>query len=325
MKTVLAFCLASIYGITIRVAFGLFDQSFEIMSVVFLMLVPFVIGYLTVIFLPKHKVTNYALAFFRPWLTCLIILAITIFFKVEGTICWIMIYPLFAIAAGIGGIIAFYFRNRKKTDDEEIYLDDYAKKNKLKISILMILPLLFGVIEGNKFSGNKEMKTEKAIIINASVDKVWKVFNSQKITSNQIDKKTMSVILGFPAYKYSMSDSIYIGSKRKSIYDKGLIFTETVESFEINKSIKLKLHCNPDSIPKNVMDEHILLGGKHANIEMDEYRLISIDRHHTQLRLSSNFTINTPINWYASIWAEYLMSDILSEQLLNIKNEAEHK
>ncbi|MFM2224776.1 MAG: hypothetical protein RJA07_978 [Bacteroidota bacterium] len=319
MKTILAFCVASIYGITIRIAFGLFDQSFEIMSIVFLILVPFIIGYLTIVFLPKHKVLNYGLAFFRPWLTCLIILAITIFLKVEGAICWIMIYPLFSIAAGIGGMIALYFRRKKNVKEDEVYLDDYAKKDTLKLSMIMILPLLFGFVEGDKLSNIKNMEVAKVIIVNAPIHDVWNTITSKKINSINPNKKTFSVLLGFPAFKYAIADSIFKGSKRYSYYDKGLVFNETVEDYKVNDFIKLKLHCNPDSIPANVMDEHILIGGKHANIEMDEYKLIGIDKNHTKLILSSQFSINTPINWYASIWANYLMGDILNEQLKNIK------
>ncbi len=34
-----------------------------------------------------------------------------------------------------------------------------------------------------------------------------------------------------------------------------------------------------------------------------------------RLTLSSQFYINTPFNWYASIWAKYLMNDILESEL----------
>ena len=68
------------------------------------------------------------------------------------------------------------------------------------------------------------------------------------------------------------------------------------------------------------MDEHIVIGGKHVDILQDIYKLEKLSDTSCRLTLSSRFYINTPFNWYASIWAKYLMADILQSEI-NLINE----
>lgn len=102
-------------------------------------------------------------------------------------------------------------------------------------------------------------------------------------------------------------------------YDKGLFFDETITEYEIEKRLVLDIKTDPKNIPPTVMDEHILIGGKHVDILQDIYTLEPLPNGNCLLKLSSRFFINTPFNWYAAVWAKYLMSDILNGELELIK------
>ena len=112
MKTLLAFSLATVYGLSIRLLYGVFDDFLQVMSITFLCLVPVLIGFVTVFFVRK-QVKRYGAAFFLPWLTSLVLLLITMLFNIEGFICWLMVFPLFAILASVGGCAMFYFIQKK--------------------------------------------------------------------------------------------------------------------------------------------------------------------------------------------------------------------
>src|SRR5258708_37031305 len=131
MKTLLAVSLATIYGISLRIMFGFLSGFMEIMSVSFLILAPVIIGFFTIILIPKEKTKSVKGAFFKPWLTSLAILIITMVFNIEGSICWMMIYPLFSIFAGMGGIAAFYIRKQNSRDPNK---DDRGQPGTLNIS-----------------------------------------------------------------------------------------------------------------------------------------------------------------------------------------------
>ncbi len=108
-------------------------------------------------------------------------------------------------------------------------------------------------------------------------------------------------------------------------YERGLYFKETITQYEPDKFMRLAVKTDPYNIPPAVMDEHILIGGKHLDILEDTYQLESAQDGTTRLTLSSKYMINTPLNWYVSMWSSMLMDDVLGNELAIIKHRAEVK
>ena len=101
MKSLIAISFAAVYGLLMRLFFGYADGWLEVMSIAFIFLIPLGVGALTVRLSDPGRIDSRAYCFFMPWLSSLALLVITIAFALEGTICWVMIYPVFAIVAGI--------------------------------------------------------------------------------------------------------------------------------------------------------------------------------------------------------------------------------
>jgi hypothetical protein len=322
MKTLFAITLATIYGLSIRLFFGFLDAFMGIMSVSFLIIVPMLIGFLTILLMPKEKITGNTSAFFIPWLTSLAILVVTILLNVEGTICWIMIYPLFSILAGIGGIIAYNIKKEKYDDTD----DDWKNRGTLKLSLLLLIsPLLLGLLEEDRTLTRKEMIIAKEVIIHATPAEVWE----KLVAINEIalkDKKTsFSNALGFPRHLRTTLDTLAVGGKRIAYYENGLYFDETISKYEPEHLLVLKIKTDPSKIPPNVLDEHIVIGGKHVDILEDIYTIEPLANGNCRLLLSSKFIISTPFNWYTSIWANYLMGDLLEGEINLIKKRVINK
>ncbi len=323
MKLFSPIALAAIYGLAIRLLFGLFGDIMGIMSLSFFVLGPLAIGFLTVIFLPRKKQVNNSAAFFLPWLTCLLILLVTIAIQIEGLICWLMAYPLFAVVSGLGGIIANNIRKRKYVDidDRENY-DKWTGSDKLTVSLVVLIPVIFGIGEGERLLNRKDMMVSKSIIIHADPKNVWYALaNINDITPGE-NRKSASAIMGFPRHIKTTLDTMAVGGKRKAIYEKGLYFDETISRCEPGKLLVLNIKTDPANIPPTVMDEHIIIGGKHVDILQDVYRLEQLTGGNCRLTLSSHFFINTAFNWYSGIWANYLMGDILKGELKLVKERA---
>lgn len=319
MKSIFAISFAVIYGITLRIVYGFFSEVLQIMSVCFLVLSPVIIGFLTVFFWPKKYYLNVGQAFFLPWLTSLAILIITIAISLEGTICWMMIYPFFSVAAGVGGIIGR--RYRKPNPDDKIEFD-FEKNDTLKISFILFIPLIAGLIEGDKTSGREDIIVSQTVTIDAPVDRVWHELTNINEISVREKEHSLSSMMGFPKHINTTLDSLHIGGNRKATYERGLYFDETITQFEREKLLVLDVKTNPKNIPPTVMDEHILIGGKHLDILQDTYTFEKVSDSSCKVTLSSHFYINTPINWYAGLWAKYMMKDILQEEINLIKNRA---
>jgi cbb3-type cytochrome oxidase subunit 3 len=322
MKPVFAISIATVYALSIRLLFGFFGDITGIMSIGLLILSPFVVGYLTIILLPKKRARSQSAAFFLPWLTSLVILVVTMTLAIEGSICWIMIFPIFAILAGLGGLIAHGKRTRKSEIEDLENYDDWTKPDSLKVSVLILVPIVFGIIEGDRSLTKEEMVITKSIVINAAPATVWKALGNINQIAAAEKQTSFSGMLGFPSHISTTLDTLAVGGTRMAYYEKGLYFTETIRSCIPEKSLVLDIKTDPLKIPPTVMDEHIVIGGKHVDILQDTYTLEQLADGSCRLSLSSRFFINTPFNWYAGIWAKYLMSDILHEELNLVKTRA---
>lgn len=323
MNPFFAVVFAAVYGVILRIVFGFLEEFMGIMGMSFLVLAPLIIGFVTVILVPKKRAISNTAAFFLPWGTTLVILLITIAFNIEGAICWIMLSPLFAIVAGVGGLIANRFKRKKvEINDKENY-DYWTKPDKLSVSCLLLLPMITGAIEGERLLNRKDMEITETIEIKASSKVVWNALANINSIKRSESKASFASWMGFPSHISTTLDTLAIGGKRIAIYEKGLYFNETITAYESEKKMVLDIKTDPNKIPPTVMDEHILIGGKHVDILQDVYTLEQLPNGNCILKLSSHFFINTPFNWYAAIWAKYLMSDILSGELELIKERTE--
>lgn len=325
MKIVISVGLVSLYGLFVRLTFGLLQSFMGVMSVAFLAIAPLVIGFLTIYFLPLKKIKSSGAAFFIPTLTCLAILGITLLFSIEGIICWIMIFPIFAILAGLGGLISYRIKKKNTMEDADDLKDFLKDLNKPKISLILMIPIFIGALEGDRLLSRKDFHLQEKIIINAPKEAIWKHITSV----GEIDQKeaghSLSDIIGFPRHTKTLTTSLAVGGKRKAIYEKGLFFDEVIKEIEPYKKLRLDVITQPEKVPPTVMDEHIVIGGAYVDILEDEYLITAIGTHQYEVRLSSHFFINTPFNWYTGIWSDYLMRDILQKELERIKARAEKK
>ena len=314
MKSLFAIMLAAVYGLVIRLLFGFANGFMEIMSITFIFLVPFGVGYLTVLLMPPTSIKTSARAFWAPWLTSLVLLGITVLFNIEGAICWLMVFPIFAIVAGIGGTIAFSQRARKAKDS-----DSPPRPTNLNMSLLVAGPLLLGFIEGEKALIPKQLTISREVVVAAPPAAVWQQLTSRRTVARPAHGRSLASLFGFPRHLTTTLDSFRVGGKRMAYYEKGLYFEETVTSYQPARQLVLQVNANPSAVPPAVMDEHILIGGKHLDILEDTYQLTPLAGGRTRLRLASRFYINTPFNWYAELWAHYLMADILNGELTSLQ------
>lgn len=326
MKLFIAITVAAIYGLTIRFLYGLMGNVMPIMSISFFFLAPFSIGYLTTFLIPYRQNQTATAAFFKPALTCLAIMAVTMALNMEGDVCWFMAFPLFVIIAGMGGLIAFNRKKRRAIGQEQwdFDKDDWNKPGALKVSFLLLTPLLAGLIEGDRMSGYEAITVGRHIDLPAPPGLVWNTL-MKKERPSAAGSHHFSIVglLGFPHHLSTTLDQPVVGGSRIARYEKGLTFMETITRIEPQRSLTLKITNDPSTISKAIMDEHIVIGGRHIKMLEDQYQLTPLSNGKTELTLSSQFCINTPFNWYAGLWAKWLMSDIIGEELQGLQQADE--
>lgn len=312
-RTLLIIGIPTLYAVFLRLFFGIntWGGLFSVMSISFLFCLPTIVGALTVYFSTVDKVRKIAYRIFYPWIPILVFFVLTLAFALEGWACWIMVLPIFLIAASVGGLIGGYFKLRKRD-------------NKVYVSILTLLPFLIAPLEQmiGAIPGTYEAYTY--IDINSTSDKIWMNVTRVKEIPEQEDKGWLTKRLGFPRPVKAELNFLGIGASREAIFTNGLIFHETVTEYIDKKKMSFTIKAYPHEIPSTTLDEHVVIGGNYFDVLNGTYELEKLNHNKYRLHLYSYFKLTTTFNFYASWWAKWIMKDIQNNILQVEKQRAEN-
>jgi hypothetical protein len=231
-------------------------------------------------------------------------------FAIEGWACWIMILPIFLVAASIGGLIGGYFK-----------LKDY--NNRLSISLIVLIPFLFAPLESliEKIPSTYEAYT--FIDIDGETEKIWDNVTRVRAIEATEDSGWLNKFLGFPRPVKAELDFEGVGAYREAVFTNGLIFHETVTEYEDNKLMVFDIKAYPHEIPSTTLDEHVVIGGNYFDVLNGKYELEDLGNGKHRLHLSSRFEMKTTFNFYAGWWGKWIMKDIQNNILKVEKKRAE--
>ncbi len=301
------------YAIVLRLFFGVssWKELFSVMSISFLFCLPTIVGALVVYFSNEKNTNQTSYKVFAQWIPVFLFLFVSLGFGVEGWACWLMVLPLFLVAASVGGLIGGYFKMKDK--DNNVY-----------VSILVLLPIFASPIEAmiGSIPGTYEAYTY--IDIKAPADKIWKNVTRVKEIKESQDKGWLTKALGFPRPIKAELNFEGIGAYREAIFTNGLVFHETVSEYIDKKKMTFSIKAYPHEIPSTTMDEHVVIGGEYFDVLNGTYELEKLNATTNRLHLYSHFKLNTTFNFYASWWAKWIMKDIQNNILQIEKLRAEN-
>jgi hypothetical protein len=216
LQWLMPFFVAFCFGMLMRIAFvnnriEFWLNLLTVMSLTFLILVPYGIGYLTIWFLPRNKQVSGWESVLFPWITTAAFLTITICFTIEGWPCWIMALPFFLLFSSIGGYMAKVHRKK-------------WRNGRLNVCLVVLLPLIVGPIEHLIHFIPGTYTANTSIIIHAPADSIWNnVTRVRYIPVNQTNT-TLTSVMGFPRPIKAELNYEGVGATREAIFDKGLTF-----------------------------------------------------------------------------------------------------
>lgn len=313
-NTLIAIAIPTVYAVLLRFIFGIdkWNDLFVVMSISFLFCLPTVIGALTIYLSDKTKAEKLSYRIFMPWVPVLLFLVITLAFAIEGWACWLMVLPVFLLAASIGGLIGGYFKLKKRND-------------KLNISLFIMLPFILAPLESliNEIPATYEAYT--FIDIHSEADNIWDHVTRVNEISEEDDTGWLNRFLGFPRPVTAKLDFEGVGAYRKAIFTNGLVFHETVTEYADNRIMVFDIKAYPHQIPSTTLDEHVVIGGDYFDVLKGMYELEDLGNGTKRLHLSSTFEMKTTFNIYAGWWGKWIMKDIQNNILNVIKKRAENE
>lgn len=312
-RSILAIGIPTLYAVLLRLCFGVksWNELFSVMSITFLCCLPTIVGALTVYLSSPDNARKYAYKIFVPWIPILIFLAFTLMIFWEGWACWVMLLPLFLIAASIGGLIGGYFKTRKR-------------ENKVYLSLLTLLPFCLSPIEQSIGAIPGAYEAYTYIDIHAPAEVIWKNVTRVREISKEDDRGRLTNFLGFPRPVKAELNFNGVGAYRKAYFTEGLVFHETVTAYLDQQKMDFTIAANPHEIPSTTMDEHIVIGGQYFDVLNGTYELEQKNDTTYRLHLTSHFKLTTTFNFYASWWAKWIMQDI-QQNILQVEKSRSEK
>ena len=312
LNSIKVLAIPVVYALLLRAFFGVktWDDLYDVMSVTFLCCLPSIVGGLTVYLSSEEYVSMVVYRIFAPWLPIFIFAIVTLAISVEGFACWLMILPLFLIAASVGGLIGGYLKMRKI-------------RNKLRLSLLVLLPLFLAPIERMVGALPGTYTADTHIDISAPAAVIWGNVTRVAEIPAADDKGWLTSFLGFPRPVKAVLDYNGKGGKREAVFTKGLVFHETVLDYSEQQKMVFSIKANPYDIPSTTMDEHVVIGGNYFDVLNGTYELEKLRENEYRLHLYSHFKLTTTFNFYASWWAGWIMMDIQNNILQVVKKRSE--
>jgi hypothetical protein len=193
----------------------------------------------------------------------------------------------------------------------------------LALGCVLALPLLVTPWEGKILSHNELRSVDTSISIRASPDVVWRnIERVREIKSGELPR-SWSRLIGFPAPVEATLSFEGIGGVRHASFSGGVLFIETVDTWEPNHRLAFSIHPQADQIPRATLDDHVRVGGKFFDVFRGEYVIETLPNGEVRLHLSSKHRLTTDFNWYARQWTDAIMKDIQTTILQVIRNRCE--
>jgi hypothetical protein len=280
-----------------------------LMSISFLFFVPFVIGLLVAYYNTTLTSSSKVMELSMPLLAVVGFVVTTVLLGSEGIICAIMALPIFAFMSLLGGYLGtrIFYRNKDKT----------------MISFMLFIPFLAASVESFTGLSDQLFTEHTTITIRASDEKVWKHITRVSEIGEQENRLSLFQLMGFPRPIRAELDTIAVGGVRLAVFDRGLIFTETVTQVIPRKELTFTIEANPASIPPTALDKHVLVGGQYFDILDGKYEMEKISEQEIRLHLTSRFRLATHFNFYSGFWSQLIMSDIQQNILRIVKDRSE--
>lgn len=308
--------LGLLYGLFGRAFFGYhyFEQSFGVMTVGFLFLVPFVLGYLVVHVGEAKGRWSWDRRILMPWVAAAACMGSALCLAWEGIICIVLWLPLFLVMTLLGsvaaGLVHDHFSSRRP--------------GSLVMACFLMVPFAVTPLENRLFPPVRSLRTVPTQIeIRADARTIWDQIKSVPAIRREEQRRTISQWIGFPRPIAATLSRESLGGVRRATFEGNVVFIETVNVWEPDRRLAFSIHSDPSAIPTTTLDEHVTVGGPFFDVLNGEYRIEMIALDRAILHLSSEHRLSTHFNSYAGLWTEFLMRDIQENILYVIKNRCE--
>jgi hypothetical protein len=308
--------IGATYGVLLRVliSFPKLASSGRnpalVMTLAFIVLGPFVIGFLTIRHTEAQQPSPVWIWLFLPWLSVALMMVVLAIFAWEGAICIAMALPIALFGASLGGLTAGVISRRRRL-------------TRAPTLCLAVVPFLLAPAEATLNAPLQTRTVSSEIRIHASPETVWQNVERVPAIAPAELRPTWTHRIGFPRPIEATLSFEGIGGVRHATFERGLTFIETVNAWEPERRLAFSIRADTAHIPSTTLDEHVTIGGRYFDVLNGEYRLESLPNGDTLLHLTSHQRLSTDFNGYAGLWTDAVMQNLQTSILQVVQHRCE--
>jgi hypothetical protein len=282
------------------------------LSISFLILVPFGIGALAIALSPKALKVSWPYAIFAPWAACTALGLLVLLFAWEAAICVVMGLPIFFVFSSLGGaLICWLNLRREKSGDSTL------------LGIVLLLPVLFSPIEAHLQPPTVTREIKASVLVDAPAEVIWHEFITVPKIQPQEEHFAWFRAAGLPHPVEARLVNPGAEGVRYASYDNGIRVIEPVQVWELYNRYRFGVLLDAESGQHTPLWSDV--AGEHLHVQWVEYRVEKLSEQQVRLHLTSRYALQTPINPYAVLWVDFLLSDFQHYILDIVTARAEHK
>lgn len=240
----------------------------------------------------------------------------SIVFLREGVICILMLAPFWLALSALGGYITWRLRNRREPTE-----------NIFRASTLLLIPLVAMQVEPVIPLPRDSGRITRSIVIDADPATVW--HHARGVPHIAPDAGTWNIsqdIIGLPRPIGAHLDRDGVGATRRVEWQDGIRFKEVVSDWQPARRLWWRFRFDETDLDAWAMqDRHLLPDSPHYRITDGGYVLEGLGDGRTRLTLTTNYWVQTPVNWYGHLWGELLVGDVSRNVLAVIQQKSERR
>lgn len=318
-RFVLPVATGAAHGLMARVLFGSDAASrfLEVMTASFIFLVPFSLGFVTVALAERRSQLAWTARLSMAVVSGILALAVSLALAWEGLICIFLWFPLYIVLSLFGGLLAGALADVRRRSGKE--------GSGAALPCIVLLPYLAGPFE-SLFATSQDVRTiENVIRIGATPEEVWKQIERVPRFDESEHHFALSHWIGFPRPLEATLSHEGVGAVRHATFEGNVLFIETVTHWEPPRKLTFSIHADADTIPPHTLDQHVTVGGPHFDVLEGEYELEPLADGAVLLHLRSRHRVSTHFNFYATLWTDFIMSDVQSYILEIVRRRSERR
>lgn len=244
------------------------------------------------------------------WLL-LVVVIVSLALLREGTVCVIILSPLWMASGMTGAWLTHRLRRR---------VDQHGKTY---CSALLLAPMLAMQVEPYVALPAAEATVTRTIIVRATPQTIWPLLKG--IPDVRPDEGQWNIsedVIGIPRPLGAHLVGDGIGAERLARWGHQVHFRERVTEWQPERRIGWRFLFD-DKTGWDFTDRHLMPDSPYFRITTGGYTMQPLGDGRTRVTIYTRYWIKTPVNAYSNLWGQVFLGDLENNLLALVKQRAE--